>query len=399
MKQKIAYIICIAICAMFVSCSKKEKENNPAVLTAKGKTASCISFASIPNGNFALSWAEKENDTAVPNFFFANWDNEKDTFGVPTKIPLERNTSFNEENKPFMVFQTKDSVWVIYSVSVPTPVNKYAGFVHYRISADGGKTWSQPHSLMNDTVPGESRSFANAIRLPNGVLAFAWMGGMMDMKIHGRALYYATTDGSLGFSQPVLIDSFACPCCRSSLAVSENGKVGIAYRSVRKDNIRDIAIVFKESSSNNFSKPFVFSNDQWQLDACPEDGPSLVVSDNKSWVGWFTGGANKGIYYATLDDKGIVLKKQQVEKDSRYIQLARMSNGKNAVIYNSTMTMNGMKSSMIELSKTEESILPSQELDTASYFATNPILISEGASGKLFTAWIAEGRVWYKEVE
>lgn len=398
MKKKFSYVLAALVLVLAASCSKNQREKYPIPLTPVNQKASCISFVAAPDGHVLLSWAAKATDTSSPEFYFAKWDEAKDTFSMAVKIPLETNTSFNEENKPFLVFQGKDTIWAVYSVSAPTPVNKFAGFIHYRISSDTGHSWSQPYSLLNDTIPGRSRSFANAISLPDGRLAFTWMGGMLNMKIHGRALYYATASIMGKFSEPVLIDSFACPCCRNSLAVAQSGKVAVVYRSVRENNIRDIAFASKPAGKNVFSKSVVFSNDHWQLDACPEDGPSLVVSDDKNWVGWFSGGNNKGLYYATLDNEGKMLNKKQVEKNGRYIQLARMTNGKNAVIYNSTMMMNGMKSSMIELSKTEATLLPPQELDTASYFATNPVLIQEGNSGKLLTAWIAGGRVWYKEI-
>jgi len=301
-----------------------------------------------------------------------------------------------------VVFLSPDTVWTVYSVQAPTPENKYASFIHYRISMDGGQTWSPPESLLHDTVPGKSRSFANAVALPDGRVAFAWMGGMLDMKsIPGRALYYATAEvpghhSSPVFSSPVLIDSFACPCCRSALACTPTGKVAIAYRSVRKDNIRDIAFAYKKAGDTSFSRPVVFSRDHWQIDGCPEDGPSMVITDEDNWVGWFSGGSEKGTFYARLDNQGKVLHKEPVERNSRFINLARLPDGNNAVIYNNTMTMNGKESSMIELRRTERRLLPAHELDTADYYATRPIVIPKGDHNDLLTAWIAEGRLWYK---
>lgn len=399
MKNRIMQMASLMAILWTASCSNPPVNNRkPFALTQKGKTATCITFASMPDGNVALSWAETDTNTDATRFYFARWNTDTEAFENPVAVPLEKNTSYNQENKPMLVFQTKDSVWAIYSVSVPTAKNKFAGFIHYRVSADGGHAWTQPQTLLQDTVPGKSRSFANAIRLPNGHVAFAWMGGMLGGSMHGRALYYVETNGK-HFSAPVLIDSFACPCCRNAMAATSNGKVAIAYRSVRKGNIRDIAFAYKPAGKEHFSRPVVFSNDQWQINACPEDGPSIVATEKKNWIGWFTGNANKkGVYYAQLDNQGQVIQKEKVERNSRFIQIARMPSGKNAVVYNNTMMMGGKNASMIELSKTEDKLLSPQELDTAGYFATHPVLMPVRKSGHLLTAWLAEGRVWYKLV-
>lgn len=399
MKQKTNLIIGILSSLFVLSCSSTPKENYPVALTPKGAKTSCLSYTADPNGELFISWAETKANAQSPVFYLSKWDDAKDTFSAPLTIPLEKNTSFNEQNKPMLAFQSAKSLWVIYTVAAPTKSNEYASFVHYRISQDGGQSWSSPKSLMNDSIQGRSNSFANALVLPDGKIAFAWMGGMLNMKrIAGRALYYTTTSGNGEFSKPILVDSYACPCCRNAMAVSPNGKVGIAYRTVREGNIRDVAFVFKPAGSDTFSRP-VISDDQWQLDACPENGPSLVVTNDENWLGWYTGGKNKGIYYAKLDNTGAVSYKKMVDSTGQYIQLTRLSSGKNAVIYNSTMKMGGMNSSMIELSRAESGLLPPEELDTASYFATNPVLMPAAGSGSILTAWIAEGRVWYKKVD
>lgn len=398
-KQKISLAIGMIACLALASCTMTKRDKQPVPLTAKDKIASCLSFATLPDGEIAITWAEKNSNFSNSSFYFAKWDKNKDTFSAPVAVPLEENTSFNEENKPMLVFQSLDSIWAIYSISASTPKNKFSSFVHYRISANGGKSWSQPKSLLNDTVAGLSRSFANAIRLPNGKIAFAWMGGMFDMKeVPGRVLYYTTSTGMGEFSRPILIDSFACPCCRNSLAVSRNGKVAIAYRSVRKGDIRDIAFSYQPIGQDTFTQPIVFSNDRWVINSCPEDGPSLVVTNQSNLVSWFTGGEDKGLYYAELDNQSQVLKKRKIDSTGRSIQLIRTGDNQNTVIYNHTESKGDQMMSQIELLPVKDKMINSTFLSPDSLMATHPVLIPENGGHRLLTAWLSGSRVWYKVV-
>ena len=67
-----------------------------------------------------------------------------------------------------------------------------------------------------------------------------------------------------------------CYCCRTALVASE-GSVYAAWRHVYADNHRDIAFAMSRDDGRTFGAPVRVSDDNWQIDGCPENGPALAL--------------------------------------------------------------------------------------------------------------------------
>jgi len=138
---------------------------------------------------------------------------------------------------------------------------------------------------------------------------------MPSMKAEGhhmesnRDLYLATsTDGGRSFSANRKVASEACPCCKTSLAVSADGTLYAGWRQVLPGNYRHIAVASSTDGGTKFSAPVIVSDDRWMLQGCPVSGPSLSVDKASGLlkIVWFAAGENgaPGVYTAESKDKG-----------------------------------------------------------------------------------------------
>lgn len=100
-----------------------------------------------------------------------------------------------------------------------------------------------------------------------------------------------------------------CFCCKTAVTTAPNGVVYVAWRHVYPTNLRDIAIARSSDGGRTFSVPVRVSEDHWEIDACPEDGPSIAVTDDGVLhVAWPTmlqeGVQKKAVFYASSTDGG-----------------------------------------------------------------------------------------------
>ena len=97
----------------------------------------------------------------------------------------------------------------------------------------------------------------------------------------------------------------ACPCCRTAIATSPDGKTAyLAWRGVLPGNIRDVVVARSEDGGRTWGAPVRVHADGWVFDGCPHAGPALQVdSAGRVHVAWWTGKEGAaGVFYARSDD-------------------------------------------------------------------------------------------------
>jgi hypothetical protein len=115
------------------------------------------------------------------------------------------------------------------------------------------------------------------------------------------ALYYSDGTGERELARGV------CYCCKTALAPSGDGTLFAAWRHVYAANMRDIAFTVSRDGGRTFAPPARVSEDRWQLDGCPDDGPALAVDPGgTAHVVWPTvvtePEPHKAIFYASTQD-------------------------------------------------------------------------------------------------
>jgi hypothetical protein len=100
-----------------------------------------------------------------------------------------------------------------------------------------------------------------------------------------------------------------CYCCKTALAVGPDGALFLAWRHVYPGNIRDIAFAISRDRGQTFSAPARVSDDRWQLDGCPDDGPGMARAvDGRLHIVWPTlvkgadGQPTIGLFHASSSD-------------------------------------------------------------------------------------------------
>jgi hypothetical protein len=81
------------------------------------------------------------------------------------------------------------------------------------------------------------------------------------------------------------IDGRVCECCQPNAAAVEGGAVAV-YRDRTEKEIRDIAVVRFDGAK--WSEPKIVFADNWEIYACPINGPAIATQGANVVVAWFT---------------------------------------------------------------------------------------------------------------
>jgi len=81
------------------------------------------------------------------------------------------------------------------------------------------------------------------------------------------------------------LDERICDCCQTTAAITNDGPV-VVYRDRSDDEIRDMSIV--RFINDSWTKPQTIHADNWQIKACPVNGPRVDAINNHLAIAWFS---------------------------------------------------------------------------------------------------------------
>lgn len=176
-------------------------------------------------------------------------------------------------------------------------------------SADSGKTFTPPTSLVNDSA---SQRFPSALIKPDGSIFIAWIDKRLvaaakqggDRRLGGSIAYSFSQDGGKTFQVERIANESSCECCRIGASLEPSNNPVITYRAIFPGGIRDQASqVITGSGAQPIRR---VADDYWKTDACPHHGPSIAVSESgKFHVAWYTQGSKRsGVFYANSTNQG-----------------------------------------------------------------------------------------------
>jgi hypothetical protein len=151
-------------------------------------------------------------------------------------------------------------------------------------SKDGGSTWTAsvtPHHDGRQTQHG----FASLFQAPGAGLGLVWLDGRAIAETGDMGLQAAIFAPDGAQRTEVTVDSRACECCPTAAAVTAEGII-VAYRDRSDLEIRDIAV--SRLAEGHWSEPTPVHADNWEIDACPVNGPAISARDRSVAVAWFT---------------------------------------------------------------------------------------------------------------
>ena len=232
------------------------------------------------------------------------------TWSAPRRIQsAPEAVSADGENRPKLAFAPDGALYITYTRPLSKP---YTGEIRMVRSSDGGQTFLPPATVHanRDLI---THRFDSLIVDADGRVYVAWIdkrdmeaGKAGKRKYAGAALYYAvSSDGGASFKGDYKAADHSCECCRIALALGPAGKPVALWRHVFDSNVRDHALL--ELAPGGQSGPLQRATfDQWKVDACPHQGPSLAYSaDGTRHQVWFNLiGDEGGVFYAATDGSG-----------------------------------------------------------------------------------------------
>lgn len=396
-------ILYIGIAFLFISLqacetSKETDSNHPILLSDTAFLASSAFLAKDENNTPVISWIEKDSSGA-PSFYFAKWDMDKERFSSRKNIPIEQNASIHAEGMPKLAVKGDGTIIAIYETSTPVENSRFGlGNIRFVSSIDGGHSWSAPQSVQSENVQVISRSFSGIQRLDDGEVGISYLGTHLNKEIEGRPVLFAKTNQENVFEKETLIDSTACECCRTALSSNGQGEIHLVYRDLLPGSIRDISVSHSENLGLSFSAPKPFSGDQWKVEGCPHNGPSVVSSNESTYIVWFSAGARTGISYAELNKNNEVVSKTHLNSNGKFAHISLLPDNSRWVVYDVAHENQGEMSKKIMVNRIVGNQVYEKEIKTIAGKATYPV--SEALSQKeAVIAWEEEGKIYYSTVK
>ena len=304
----IRLICCLTVVFICAGCGGGTSQSATPAPAASGAAAWSVKLEPIDLPTGASSMAPQL--TASDRGVLVSWLEQADPEFV-LKFAEQSATGWSPAQK---VSSSKD--WFVSAADVPSVIRMKDGTlvanwypaVDFRLEAydirlayskDEGKTWSQalvPHHDKTRTQHG----FVSMFEMPAGGLGLVWLDGRNQGKQPEdaeMALYFGSFDSSWKQTAEAAANTRVCECCTTSAVVTPEGVVA-AFRDRSAKEIRDIQVTRLENGT--WTEAQIVHNDNWEIDACPVNGPSLSARGSQLAVAWFTGKDDKGQAFAAF---------------------------------------------------------------------------------------------------
>jgi hypothetical protein len=252
------------------------------------------------DGRVLLSWIEP----GQPNGYVLRFSvRGPQGWSAPKTIARGANWFVSDADVPSMAVLSDGTLaahWFVKPAGVGRESEAYD--INLAFSRDGGTTWSKPITPHHD---GKKRQhgFVSLMPTADAKLAALWLDGrnMASEEEGDMALMYTTIAPNGTLAPEVEIDKRTCECCKTSMTATPGGLVAV-YRDRSDKEIRDVAIA--RFVNGKWSPPQIVSNDGWEIDGCPINGPAVSSNGKNLAVAWFTAPDDKPQVYVVLSNDG-----------------------------------------------------------------------------------------------
>lgn len=273
--------LCLSLLVMMVAaCSPPEPSDTPLELPGT-ESALAPRISHLPDGRLLLSWIEPAASADESDALrYAMHDG--DTWTVPATA-ISGDEWFNNWADTAGVTALENGLLVAHWLRKNGEAT-YAYEVRYSVSADMGRSWSEPHRAHEDDSPSE-HGFVSVLPRDDGFELF-WLDGRNTLVEDGgmtlRMGRFAA-DGERLMSREV--DDLTCDCCPT--AAIRNGEESLlVYRDRDSAERRDIFMA--RISANADISLHEVHDDAWVMPACPVNGPAIAMLGENVHVLWFT---------------------------------------------------------------------------------------------------------------
>lgn len=252
-----------------------------------------------PSGRVFMSWIEQRADSTHALRFSVLTGNR---WSAPATVAASTKGSWFVNWADFPSVLPIGNNRLVAHWLVRTGSGKYAYHVNVARSNNGGRTWSAPARLHSDASESE-HGFVSLFGAGQRVGA-TWLDGRKHAVAKSEAeaemtLQYAALDSNGKPVNESQLDGRVCDCCQTSAALTSNGPI-VVYRDRSPREVRDIGIV--RQVNGRWTEPKLIHRDNWVINACPVNGPSVSASGRNVVVAWFTAANDKPRVYAAFSN-------------------------------------------------------------------------------------------------
>lgn len=298
--------------------------------------ASATPWIAAHGDTVVVAWSAQTRDGSAEIFAAVSGDAGR-RFAPPVRVSDGRGTArVSGEQPPRVALSTGGSDPL--TVDVLWTARDGRTSVRLARSIDGGRMFGAPAGLQTAGALGD-RGWAALAVDDQGAAHAVWLdhrgldaGGETEHRHHGQGgtageghdgvamaqksgLYYSNG----GRERP--LTHGVCYCCKTAVA-AHGGRLFLAWRHVYPGSLRDIAFMTSATGAAVFAEPVRVSQDQWQLDGCPDDGPAVAVeSGGLVHVVWPTLVADpqphKAVFHATTQDGRAFSRRERLSPPGR----------------------------------------------------------------------------------
>jgi hypothetical protein len=289
----------------------------PIALAVDGRSNAAVSVAAFGHTVAAVWTASTESASDI--YLSVSTDGGA-TFGAPARVnDIEGDARASGEQAARVAVGMGNTIHVAWPARRDgVSVIRYAG------SKDGGRTFSPAVTVAGAKATGARGWHAMTLGYDGGV-HLVWLDGRNAAPMpagsghqHGKTtgakparvpggprqdIFHASWKGA-GERSEQLVQAGVCFCCKTAVATAGE-HVYAAWRHIYPGSLRDIAVARSTDNGATFGPPIRVSEDGWKIDACPDDGPSMVADGHGGihivWPTLVAGDTpRKGIFYASL---------------------------------------------------------------------------------------------------
>ena len=320
MRLKCSFLI--AVLGVQILPVRADERPGTATLVQLPSPAGNVSFVPqlhpLGNGDVAASWLEETPDKT---YLFRLSVLHRGKWRPVQTIARGPEISHFSVDLPGVMEAADGSLLAYWEVSDRTTADKYATAIQVASSKDGGASWSKPVRPYPDSVQGQ-HSFLAAFPLGSN-LDLVWLDAQVQTHMgpdHSSmgaiGLRNVELDREMRVKSDRWVTPIACECCPTAAAITGEGPV-VVFRGrtepagtkatevdPARATVRDIQI--SRLQNGKWTTPHFVHQDNWVINACPDNGPAIDAKGSDVVVAWWTSAHNQpSVYAAFSSDAGV----------------------------------------------------------------------------------------------
>ena len=282
--RRLAPLVCLAAA---VSCGRTDPANWTIDVSRVDSPAGASSSEpqlSVSNRGVLLSWIEQSGRTTVLKFA----ERTSSGWTAPVTAASGSDWFLSYADVPSVMRKNDGTLVAQWLRTTDASVEGYDLLLSY--SRDNGKTWAPPFAPHHDGTRFQ-HGFASLMELPGNGLGVVWLDGRNsefrdEDPTSGTMMFrYAAFDSNWKQTVDAEIDHNVCECCSTAAIATAAGPL-VAFRDHNEKEIRDIAVSRLENGK--WTPARTVHDDNWEIFACPVNGPALDGRGEQAVVTWFT---------------------------------------------------------------------------------------------------------------